>query len=159
MRNEHIHIRTSIRPCQPVHLGCNIQDAKKVNLNATIKEGQIGQEVKRDIAELKEDVAEINQEIEVINNELETKVEDVIGNPLIETTKEGNTVFLTSKTFIFEQAVASDTWVIKHDLNKRPHVTIVDSAGSVFDPAVSYDDDNTCTVEMLGATTGYAYLN
>lgn len=63
------------------------------------------------------------------------------------------------ETFIYEQGVASDTWVIQHNLNKYPSVTIVDSAGSVFYPAVQYDNENQCTVRMNGATTGKAYLN
>lgn len=64
-----------------------------------------------------------------------------------------------ANTFIFEQSIASDTWVIVHNLNKYPSVTIVDSAGNVFTPAVQYDDENQITVTMNGATTGNAYLN
>ena len=62
-------------------------------------------------------------------------------------------------TFIFEQALASDTWIINHNLNKYPSVTIVDSSGNVFHPAVQYVDENKCIVSMNGATTGNAYLN
>lgn len=64
-----------------------------------------------------------------------------------------------ASTYIYEQAVASDTWVITHNLNKRPSVTVVDSSGNVFYPAVKYDSDNQCTATMNGATTGFAYLN
>jgi len=66
---------------------------------------------------------------------------------------------LYANTFIFEQAIASDTWVITHNLNKYPSVTIVDSAGNVFTPAIQYDSKNQVTVTMNGATTGKAYLN
>lgn len=62
-------------------------------------------------------------------------------------------------TYIHEQAIASDTWIITHNLNKRPSVTVVDSSGNVFYPAVKYDSDNQCTATMNGATTGFAYLN
>jgi len=62
-------------------------------------------------------------------------------------------------TFVFEQAVASDTWEIEHNLNKFPSVTIVDSAGTVYYPAVQYIDENNVIVTMNGATTGKAYLN
>lgn len=62
-------------------------------------------------------------------------------------------------TFIFEQSVASDTWEIEHNLDKFPSVTIVDSAGTVYYPAVHYDSSNKVTVTMNGATTGKAFLN
>ena len=62
-------------------------------------------------------------------------------------------------TFIFEQGVASDSWTINHNLNKFPSITIVDSAGNVFYPAVQYIDENNCIAKMNGATTGKAYLN
>lgn len=66
---------------------------------------------------------------------------------------------LYASTFIYEQGTASDTWVIVHNLDKYPSVTIVDSAGNVFTPAVHYDSKNQVTVTMNGATTGKAYLN
>lgn len=62
-------------------------------------------------------------------------------------------------TFTYEQASPSDTWVIDHNLGRHPSVTIVDSSGNVFTPAVSYPTENQCVVEFNGATTGKAYLN
>jgi hypothetical protein len=62
-------------------------------------------------------------------------------------------------TYTFEQAEASDTWIIKHNLGRNPSVVVVDSAGTVFYPAVHYDNENQCTISMNGATTGKAYLN
>ena len=80
--------------------------------------------------------------------------------------KNGNTlssVFLggsqQSTTYIHEQGIASNIWVIRHNLNKFPSVTLVDSAGSVFNASVKYDSPNQCTVRINGATTGKAYLN
>ena len=65
----------------------------------------------------------------------------------------------TPETYIYEQGVASAEWEIKHNLNRYPSVTIVDSSGNVFHPAVQYVDENTCIIMMNGATTGKAYLN
>lgn len=64
-----------------------------------------------------------------------------------------------ANTFVFEQGVASDTWEITHNLNKKPSVTVVDSADNVFYPAVQYINENKLVVTMNGATTGKAYLN
>ena len=63
------------------------------------------------------------------------------------------------KTFVFEQGIASDTWEIEHNLNKRPSVTVVDSAENIITAEVEYIDDNNVVVRMNGATTGFAYLN
>ena len=62
-------------------------------------------------------------------------------------------------TYIHEQGVASSEWVINHNLNKFPSVTVVDSADNVFHPAIQYIDENNCIAKMNGATTGKAYLN
>lgn len=69
------------------------------------------------------------------------------------------TVTNAPSTFVFEQGIASDTWVIEHNLNKRPSVTVVDTAGTVFTASVEYNNDNVCTVYINGATKGIAYLN
>lgn len=62
-------------------------------------------------------------------------------------------------TFTYEQASASDSWRIVHNLGRKPSVVVVDSADNVFYPAVQYIDLNTVLVTMNGATTGKAYLN
>ena len=64
-----------------------------------------------------------------------------------------------ANTFVYEQCTSSDTWVITHNLNKHPSVTVVDSAGNEIYPEVNYDSENQCTIKTNGATTGKAYLN
>ena len=61
--------------------------------------------------------------------------------------------------YVHEQGVASDTWVINHNLNKYPSVTIVDTAGTQFQGCVEYINKNNCIVYINGATKGKAYLN
>ena len=62
-------------------------------------------------------------------------------------------------TYIFEQAVASSTWVVTHNLGKYPSVVAVDSAGTQLMVPVYYNSVNQLTISMNGATTGKAYLN
>ena len=63
-------------------------------------------------------------------------------------------------TFTFEQEVASDTWVITHNLGRNPGVVAVDSAGSVQVPDdVHYDSENQITVTFCNAFAGKAFLN
>lgn len=73
--------------------------------------------------------------------------------------KEGWTITIGTKTFEFEQGIASDTWVIAHNLDKYPSVTLVDSTETEFFAEVEYNDKNNCTIYLNGATKGKAYLN
>lgn len=86
-------------------------------------------------------------------------INEINGGELIDVQKDGKTVTLQSKTFIFEQGIASDTWVINHNLNKKPSVTIVDSADNVVEGAEKYIDENTIEIYFNGAFKGKAYLN
>lgn len=63
------------------------------------------------------------------------------------------------KHFLFVQSIASDIWEIKHDLNKYPSVTVVDSANSVVIGDVVYIDENNVRLTFSGAFSGKAYLN
>ena len=64
-----------------------------------------------------------------------------------------------AKTFVYEQGIASDEWVIEHNLNKNPAVSVVDSAGNEIIASVQYIDENTVVIKMNGAFKGKAYLN
>ena len=61
--------------------------------------------------------------------------------------------------YTHDQVVASDTWVIHHNLGKHPSVTCVDSAGTVFYPSVEYINENTCIARLKGAASGKAFCN
>ena len=84
---------------------------------------------------------------------------NIVGTPLIGVVTSGDTVTISSLTYVHEQGISQDTWVIEHNLNKFPTVVLVDSAGTTFRAAVVYDSLNKCTVYMNGATSGKAYLN
>ena len=62
--------------------------------------------------------------------------------------------------YVHEQAIASDIWVIEHNLNKHPSITVVDTVGKAqFPDEVIYDSENQITVTFIGAFAGKAYLN
>lgn len=63
------------------------------------------------------------------------------------------------KHFLFVQAIAIDVWEIKHNLNKYPSVTVVDSADSIVIGDVTYIDENNVRLTFSGAFSGKAYLN
>lgn len=61
--------------------------------------------------------------------------------------------------YVHEQGIASNVWVINHNLNKKPSITIVDSADNVVEGAEKYIDKNTVEIRFNGAFKGKAYLN
>lgn len=61
--------------------------------------------------------------------------------------------------FIFLQKTASAEWLIVHDLDKYPSVTVVDSAGSVVVGDIEYISKNTIKVTFGAPFSGKAYLN
>lgn len=81
------------------------------------------------------------------------------GSTLIGVLTSGNTAKIWSRSYVHEQGVSSDTWVIQHNLNKYPDVVLVDSAGTVFRATCTYNSLNKCTIYINGATTGKAFLN
>lgn len=65
----------------------------------------------------------------------------------------------SGKTFVFAPGNAMSTWVIEHNLEKYPSVTVVTSAGTVVVGDVLYNNENVVTVTFNGAFKGKAYLN
>jgi hypothetical protein len=61
--------------------------------------------------------------------------------------------------YIYEQAIPSDTWVVNHNLNTYPSITIVDSGGNTVVGSENYIDKNTVEIKFSAAFTGKAYLN
>lgn len=57
------------------------------------------------------------------------------------------------------QGVASDTWVINHNLNKYPSVVVVDSGGSEVIGNVDYTSLNIVTLSFSASFSGSAHLN
>ena len=64
-----------------------------------------------------------------------------------------------SSTFIFDFDASSTFWVIYHNLNKRPTVTVVDSTNAVVESTVEYLGNNAVQITLNSPFKGQAYLN
>ena len=67
-------------------------------------------------------------------------------------------------TFTHNQTSTSDTWVITHNLNRFPSVTVVDSGDSIVMGTVVYNSNKQLTITFFSrgaalAFQGKAYLN
>ena len=63
------------------------------------------------------------------------------------------------KHFVYQQNVPSNRWVITHNLNKYPAVSVVDSAGTVVIGDCEYINTNSVILTFSGEFSGKAYFN
>lgn len=61
--------------------------------------------------------------------------------------------------YIFNQAMPSSQWVITHNLNCYPSVTIVNTAGDTVLGNVKYIDSNTVRLDFAAPFSGNCYVN
>jgi hypothetical protein len=57
------------------------------------------------------------------------------------------------------QAVASDEWLVVHNLEKHPAVSVIDSSGAEVEGCVEYIDNNTIRIRFSASFAGKAALN
>jgi len=62
-------------------------------------------------------------------------------------------------SFTYNQSVATELWIINHNMGKKPSVTVVDSANTYVVGEVTYLDNNSLTVGFKSAFKGKAHLN
>lgn len=65
----------------------------------------------------------------------------------------------SDKYFVFEQAFSDNTWIIRHNLNKKASVTVVDEYDRVVVPSIEYTSNNEIILRFNFAFKGKAYLN
>lgn len=63
------------------------------------------------------------------------------------------------KNFVFNQNVASNEWIVNHNLNKYPSVSVVDSGNNIVAGEVTYINENVLKIIFSSAFSGSAYLN
>jgi hypothetical protein len=60
---------------------------------------------------------------------------------------------------VHDQQVASASWVVVHNMGKKPSVSIVDTADDEVIGRVIYNSNNQLTISFSSPTSGKAYLN
>lgn len=83
----------------------------------------------------------------------------VVGSDGIVTLSDITDVTISDKYFQYTQHVASNNWIIEHNLDKYPSVTVVDSAGTVIVGEINYLSLNTVELHFQAPFCGKAYLN
>jgi hypothetical protein len=65
----------------------------------------------------------------------------------------------TDNHFEYVQVGAATSWVIAHNLGKKPSVTVQDGSGNNIIGQITYTDDNNLTLTFNTAFAGTAWLN
>lgn len=73
-------------------------------------------------------------------------------NPIVSATS-------SNTSYVHDQAQPSSIWTINHPLNKKPSVTITDTAGTVVEGNVIINDNNQIVIEFNFPFSGKAILN
>lgn len=65
----------------------------------------------------------------------------------------------SDSNYVHTQTVPDTTWIVDHNLGKRPAVTVVDSGGTQVEGSVQHVSDNRAIVTFTVAFGGTAYCN
>ena len=93
----------------------------------------------------------------------EAYLTDKNGNPK----KVGNTVMIQQvttsitgdKNYIHDQGTPNTTWIINHNLGKKPSTTVIDTANTEVEGQVEYVDNNNIIIFFNSSFSGTATLN
>lgn len=137
------------------NLSVAVEESAPLNVvvgeNAKIEVGEALHYIKTGTAEIEEAVQEglvlIGEQVDRAESYAESAAESA------------EIAYRYRSTYIHDQGVASSEWVINHNLNKFPSVTVVDSADNEIIASVKYQSANTCIVTMSSPFKGKAYLN
>ena len=64
-----------------------------------------------------------------------------------------------TQTYVFTQLSPLSEWIVPHNLNKFPSITVVDSAGSEVVGDYTYIDSNTIRIQFSESFSGRVYCN
>jgi hypothetical protein len=63
------------------------------------------------------------------------------------------------ENYVHNQQVASNSWVVSHELNKYPAVSIVNTANQAIMGDITYNSLNQLTITFTSLISGKAYIN
>ena len=109
------------------------------------------------VASITTDIAEPNFFLVTLENYASNGVISLDGYYIFSEFVDANSA--GDKNFVFNQAVASATWAVQHNLDKFPSCTMVLSTGQQGYGDVTFIDENNLTITFAGAESGKAYIN
>lgn len=77
----------------------------------------------------------------------------------LETAVNLNTAKVSDKTKTHIQGVSSPVWIVTHNLNKYPSVTVTDSAGTIVIGLIEYNSLDQITLTFKATFSGEVHFN
>ena len=138
----------SVAQYLPLFIGKDIILAESGNINnfGTYK-----------VASITTDIAEPNFFLVTLENYTSNGVISLDGYYIFSEFVDANSA--GDKNFVFNQAVASATWTVQHNLDKFPSCTMVLGTGQQGYGDVTFIDENNLTITFASAESGKAYIN
>ena len=87
-------------------------------------------------------------DVNLNSNDMNINLSNVLRTPVV-----------YDKNYVFQQNQALDKWVINHNMNKYPAVSVIDSAGNEVIGDIEYIDENNLIIKFSGGFSGKATLN
>ena len=97
--------------------------------------------------------------MEIVIEDAQNIEVDIGSNDVVVDAGTQTRVISEDKNYLHIQGVASDEWVINHNLDKYPSVTVIDSSGSEVIGEVTHIDKNNLKIKFAGGFSGKATLN
>lgn len=91
------------------------------------------------------------------------KITPVVLSPELDLTRVATIIAVAPastgyQSTVFNQVSAQPTWIIPHNFNKIPVITITDLSGNLLEANIIHLDHNTAQVDFTVAVSGFAYL-
>lgn len=87
-------------------------------------------------------------------------IEPTTGTATVTVTVGGSVSVTGSAGYTHDQASASASWTVTHNLGRFPSITVVDTSGNrILGFEAVYDSANQVTLTFSAAFSGKAYLN
>jgi hypothetical protein len=96
-----------------------------------------------------------NHERAIDGEDLQEMLHDVVDSVVHETTD----AHVPDKYYLHDQGVPAAVWTVTHNLNKKPAVTVFDSAGTEVIGSLNIIDDNNMQITFAAAFSGKATFN
>ena len=103
-----------------------------------------------DVSELKKKVNSTDIYLRLL--EAEKKVKDFLE-------KTEHLTQIVDKNYVHEQIQSSDSWIVQHNLNKYPAVSVVDTGKNEIVGDIKHIDKNSLIINFSHAFSGMAFLN
>lgn len=96
--------------------------------------------------------------LKIVDEMVAGKIDPEVVSSMVENYIQANGV--SASSFVYDRGgVAASSWIIEHNLNKYPQISLMDDSGNQFEADVIYNSLNSLTVNFSRPISGKAVLS